>query len=217
LQFPNAPVFKLGNESVFITVIISQALLFLVLLYITKGGNNNFWEDYNYWYFSLMLGLFAVSVKETILMIVAANRDGFMKSVIQSGDNNRTTKPYFALITAVIFPLILLTSWSQSIYPMINPAFGGGRPISIQIELNDENNQNLFRKMNIQIVNNVSEPIKLMDDSNETIAVLLTNASAIRISKSYIANIIYLPYQPIQQQLTTPSISVSTPVPINTP
>lgn len=107
-------------------------------------------------------------------------------------------------------PLLLMNTlqmWARSLYPEISPAFGGGAPVVVRLEVFDDKNSNLFTEIGLDVANNLTSPIRLIDNTDETLIILLNNGNAAELDKSLIANILYL----------SPDNVISTPIPQMTP
>ncbi|MCA9735469.1 hypothetical protein KC799_25250 [candidate division KSB1 bacterium] len=110
------------------------------------------------------------------------------------------------LIISIAF--LMLGSWSDDIYPYISSTYGGGEPTVIQIVASNQEAVFLLESSGIKLTNTMlSEPQMMVDENANSILILLEDGNAVRVSKAYIANIIYVSRQNI-------SLATSPPIPL---
>lgn len=152
------------------------------------------WNKYKLY----LLGLFLVSTLMTPIAVSLAGQRGTFKDAIKDINANRflsaeSTRAIskFAMLIVLAF-VILLTAWSQEVYPKISPAFGGGKPVVVQLVILDSKNESLFTNIGIKVNSNVTEQVKLIDESESTITIVTENGNAVKVTKSLIANIVFI-------------------------
>lgn len=180
----------------------------LILNNITSMGERGAASISDYWPYAIFLSLAAFGIEVIAEMLVTANQTG-LKQILSQPDLLKKfgTNAGWTLVFILFFSLLLVSLWSQEVYPKISPAFGGGRPITVRVVLADKSKEGLFLDTGIQISSNISEPLQLIDENDESITALLSNGNAVKLSKSLISNIIYLSSQKV----------LATPTPNSTP
>ena len=107
----------------------------------------------------------------------------------------------FILITALIV-------WSRVIYPDINPAFSGGQLVKIRVVTDNADKAYVITKTGLDVVDCISSPVGLIDDTGERLIILLQDGSVVNLDKALISNIKYVPNIPSADATSVPSEEV---------
>ena len=75
----------------------------------------------------------------------------------------------------------------------------------------EDKDETLLTSIGIQVNENVTEPVELIDYTDTAITILLVNDNAVRLSRSLIASILYL--SPDQSTSASSTIPITSPVP----
>jgi hypothetical protein len=180
------------------------SLLFasLVLNFLAGGLQSNqginllaSWKQYSLYSFSIII--FTVILAPIAFLVVGSEESP--KNIVKDSLSDKTTSMEFfrAISKSSIFFLLasffLITGWSKDIYPQIGAEFGGGKPVTIQFVILDSKNESLFTDIGVKMSSNVSEQVKLIDENNSFITIVTSEGKAVRVTKSLIANIVFLP------------------------
>lgn len=98
--------------------------------------------------------------------------------------------PWMFFLLSVV---TVLSSWSTSIYPAISPVYGGGQAVNVQLVIDSEETENdaIFDALGIDLDENLSEPLALLDESQEAMVLVLESGDAVRLDRSVISHVIY--------------------------
>lgn len=169
----------------------------------------------------ILLSVFSASVSLMIQYIIETREIGVDRVLADSTLSKKfRTWTTTAILIMLYIPFNLVTIWGQLYYPQINPAFGGGKPVTIELVAKDDISQKSLETIGIKFTNGISESIKLVDDDEKAILIVLNNGNAVKISKDLLSNIIYLPSQTPTPTFTptiapslTPTVLLATPTP----
>ena len=167
------------------------------LLTTAIGGSHNL-EPYVPAYAAFAGVIWGVAVAVIYVALSAQTAPGFNKI-------NMLT----SVITVISVVLSVLLNWSNSVYPYLPPAVGGGKSVSIQFSISDLANEQQFKAIGINIDSNlhVTEPVQFLVETNDALLVLLPNGSAARIDKKLVTNFRYT--RPIS---STSSLTLTAPI-----
>ncbi len=88
--------------------------------------------------------------------------------------------------------LFLLVTWSLTVYPRVQPAFGGGQPVKIQLLAKNQEAVKIFKSSGIPFEDNLKTiNLKLVDENDNSIIVLSTSSGAIKLDRALISSIVY--------------------------
>ena len=114
------------------------------------------------------------------------------KKLTQNG-SYITKLSFFDLVWILIFVISLAISFGKFFYEKIDPALGGGRPISVSLIV-DQKDIPIFQRLQIKVDQNLSEKVSLISQSENELYVVKSEeieGKAIQLSKKLIQGIIY--------------------------
>lgn len=103
----------------------------------------------------------------------------------------------FDLIWISLLVIVLSITFGKTLYGKITPGLGGGKPISVNLVI-DQKDTSFFQDISIKVNNNVSEEVSLLLETNNEIyfkkknLVNDNNERVIQINKHLIKGVIYL-------------------------
>lgn len=159
------------------------------------------------------LSILSASVTTIIQNIIETQETGFSNVL----SNSELLKKFSMWTSSAIVIIIFLSStlvvmWGRYMYPQISPAFGGGQLINVQLVAKDSNSQVSLESLELKFTKGVSESVKLVDDDENAILIVLSNGNAVRIPKELLSNIIYLKSQ--SSLPTATSLPTQTAIPV---
>jgi hypothetical protein len=89
---------------------------------------------------------------------------------------------------SAICVLISLYVFAVWVYPNASPSFGGGAPISVRLLLSDESSLNSF---NISAPGGLTEPLTLIDQSNDRLLLVNSEGQVIELSSQDIKGLLH--------------------------
>lgn len=119
------------------------------------------------------------------------------KKKMQSGGTYITRLEGFNLIWISLLVIVLSITFGKTLYGKITPGFGGGKPISVNLVI-DQKDTSFFQEISIKVNNNVSEEVSLLLETNNEIyfkknnLVKDNNERVIQMNKHLIKGVIYL-------------------------
>lgn len=153
---------------------------------------------------SVLLFFYFVEAKEpktlfwTFLGItIAINFILDQRKKMQSGGAYITRLEGFDLIWISLLIIVLSINFGKTLYGKITSGFGGGKPISVNL-LIDQKDISFFREISINVNNNASEEVSLLLETNSEIYFKKKNFAkdnndrVIQMNKHIIKGVIYL-------------------------
>lgn len=214
------PTYRFNRFDFFtvLPIVLTGATFFLIWTSLAsnpeQASKNLSWLQIAYVVF---LSIFSASATAVIQYIIETRNTGiskiFSNSDLLKGFSNWTSS---AMVLLIFLSLTLVVMWGRYMYPQISPAFGGGQLINVEMVAKDNDSQVSLESLELKFTKGVSESVKLVDDDEKAILIVLSNGNAVRIPKELLSNVIYLKAQspqPTASPVSTPTTIHDTPTP----
>ncbi len=193
--------------------IVFTGSIFMILLEILTSDDVSFGHDSISYFiqlviFIILLDLFVISNKEYkdlssryLESVQRANNEKVeedkqhIDNLEERFDQHLKKQQFFAFVTILISLLGLIKAWSGNIYPYIDPAFGGGKPIVAELILADETASVKIIATGINVDENVAGPVDILDDTGTQLFLLIDGENVAVINRSLVSGIIYSPHR----------------------
>ena len=93
---------------------------------------------------------------------------------------------------AAIFAIISLYVFATWVYPHVSPTLGGGAPSRVQILLSKSGSETIMR-LPVTVVDNLSEPIVLLDQTDSSFLLLLGSRQIVELSSQAVIGVVHSP------------------------
>jgi hypothetical protein len=126
-------------------------------------------------------GLMALILSHETLVALGTGVAFFIASYREGIGTRNLVAPY-----GVILLVAMAAIWGVKTYPTVNPAFGGGRPILVELVVVDDKAAEALSAAGV-VVNCLSvTDIRLVDEAAEHVTMLLRDGRAVRIKRDQI-------------------------------
>jgi hypothetical protein len=96
------------------------------------------------------------------------------------------------LFALFVMFILSLSSWGEVIYPMINSAYAGGKPVKVHLVIINGTDVGQFSGVGIEVENSVTEELSLVDQGDDFMTVINKSGNAVKISKALITNVLFV-------------------------